>query len=673
MIDYKLLSQKREEIKQEVLDKLKTSNRIGVVEYTGFGKSWLMTSLCKELDGRKVVIEPTNILKFGIESRLDENCNTDTILYGFISRGSKSVLDTMFKNVKYLFMDECHKTFSKRFKQKLDYIIKNYPDIKIVGFTATPERTDGINVINEFFKEKVSELTLIDALENNFVDNITYITAYADPKSALEGTSLGNLKRIQLENVYRIPEIFKRRIDRKEYLDDKNFKILLFVGRLDYIDDMSINMTKWLNEAFPDKKVNTYLLKSRVDKYKSNEIIRNFESNYNINEIDLLISVNKLSEGIHINNVRCSMFFRKTASNIVFNQQLGRITHSEKPIAFDFVENFHNIRSIMNDLDNIKAFQNGEYNKKTTKEYNYEEPITNKIIVIDESKEIREIVCPHPRTLKQLSNEDKQWIINNSKNYTRPQIVELFKDKYEKSVVLYFINTNHLETVSLYCYMPTKEEALAHNKLLKDHAKEIENMTIEEIKEKFFKNKSYTRTALSKLLNKNNLYYKGGQGFSEKEKQFIKDNYTDNKSIYEIADKLHRSHTTIRRYLKKNFGYQTQDEKNLIIKNIIKNNITLTRPKIKEIILKESGLKVSTNKLYKFIKEIIEEYKVLEGDNFDPEKYKLDFGTKDRNNKIINFMVSNPNITQKEVAEKFGVSIHVIRNIKRENKIIKTS
>ena len=454
MIDYKLLSQKREEIKQEVLDKLKITNRLGVVQYTGFGKSYLMTNLCKELDGRKLIIEPTNVLKFNIESRLDKSCNTDVVLYRFVSSKSHLVLDTIFSNIEYLFIDECHRTFSKKFKINLDYIVKKYPDIKIVGFTATSERTDGIDVINEFFKEKVSELTLIDALENNFVDDITYIAAYADPKLALKKTNLGNLKRIQLENVYKIPEILKRRIDRKEYLDNKNFKILLFVGRLNYIDNMSKNVIKWFNEAFPDKKVNTHLLKTEVEKDEANEMLKEFENNNNINEIDILISVNRLSEGLHINNVRCSMFFRKTVSRIIFNQQLGRITHSEKPIAFDFVENFHNIRNIINNLDDIKAFKKGEYEKKTTREKEYKENvITNKIIIIDESKEIRDIVNPYSKPEK-LSNEDKQWLIENSINFSTKQLIDLFKNKYERYTILNLIikELRHYEDEGIVTY-----------------------------------------------------------------------------------------------------------------------------------------------------------------------------------------------------------------------------
>ena len=599
MIDYKLLSQKREEIKQEVLDKLKITNRLGVVQYTGFGKSYLMTNLCKELDGRKLIIEPTNVLKFNIESRLDKSCNTDVVLYRFVSSKSHLVLDTIFSNIEYLFIDECHRTFSKKFKINLDYIVKKYPDIKIVGFTATSERTDGIDVINEFFKEKVSELTLIDALENNFVDDITYIAAYADPKLALKKTNLGNLKRIQLENVYKIPEILKRRIDRKEYLDNKNFKILLFVGRLNYIDNMSKNVIKWFNEAFPDKKVNTHLLKTEVEKDEANEMLKEFENNNNINEIDILISVNRLSEGLHINNVRCSMFFRKTVSRIIFNQQLGRITHSEKPIAFDFVENFHNIRNIINNLDDIKAFKKGEYEKKTTREKEYKENvITNKIIIIDESKEIRDIVNPYSKPEK-LSNEDKQWLIENSINFSTKQLIDLFKNKYERYTILNFIHYNNLKTISRY------EESQKDIKLLKDNIKEIENMTVDEINKKFFSNK-YNHKTLNNLLLRHNIFHVGTKRITEEQEKFIRDNI-NNLTLKDISKRIHKTTGTISQYLKDNnlkTKYMIHTEKKLKIKNIVRDNITLTALEIKNLILKEIGIEISDQTICRYRKEI---------------------------------------------------------------------
>ena len=58
MIDYDGLQKHREKMKQDILDLLKTEQRVACVQPTGIGKSHCIAQLCNELKGKKLVLEP---------------------------------------------------------------------------------------------------------------------------------------------------------------------------------------------------------------------------------------------------------------------------------------------------------------------------------------------------------------------------------------------------------------------------------------------------------------------------------------------------------------------------------------------------------------------------------------------------------------------------------------
>ena len=80
MIDKELLARHRTKTKKQILEKLKTCDRFGVVRPVGYGKAYIMTELCKELPGKKLIFEPRDEIINYIKD-FGKTENTDAITY----------------------------------------------------------------------------------------------------------------------------------------------------------------------------------------------------------------------------------------------------------------------------------------------------------------------------------------------------------------------------------------------------------------------------------------------------------------------------------------------------------------------------------------------------------------------------------------------------------------
>ena len=100
--------------------------------------------------------------------------NLKIMLYPSLLR----VTDEQMKklNADIIIMDELHRTGADRWGEKVNTLLEQNPDAKILGLTATPDRMDDKNVIDDLFEGNIDyELTLVDALRDGIVKAPTYV------------------------------------------------------------------------------------------------------------------------------------------------------------------------------------------------------------------------------------------------------------------------------------------------------------------------------------------------------------------------------------------------------------------------------------------------------------------------------------------------------------------
>lgn len=269
----------RKEILEQSLSKFR-----GVLKDNDFGQLWV--------DG----IEPTN----------NE--------YVF---ASIQTLKNRLKGIKlspdyydFIIIDEAHHQKAFSYRPILDYF---KPKI-LLGLTATPERMDNKNILEDFCNRIAAEIRLPEAMNKGLLCPFQYfgISDSIDLKniSWANGKYLASeLTNIYTKNDARVGQIIN---SLNKYTND--IHDVCAIGFC-----VSIEHAVYMTEKFNIAKLNAKYLTS--DNNKEREIIRNEFKN---KEINYLFVVDIFNEGIDIPEIDTVLFLRPTESLTIFLQQLGR-------------------------------------------------------------------------------------------------------------------------------------------------------------------------------------------------------------------------------------------------------------------------------------------------------------------------------------------------------------
>ena len=230
---------------------------------------------------------------------------------------------------------------------------------KVFGTTATNIRnSDKRDMSIELFGGNIASMIGIgDAIKNNILPKPLYIRGlYTFDKVFNEKCDLINRsnKISSGEKSRRIERLKKMRKDwncdcgivnilKKHLYGSYVKKMIIFCDRVDSLDVMRDKISEWFRDSglvldcidMVHHKLSGKVVNEKITKFRS----------YNGDGISVMLAVNMLNEGIHVHGVDCVMFLRKTNSNIIYLQQMGRslITNAEnKPIILDLVDNFTN-------------------------------------------------------------------------------------------------------------------------------------------------------------------------------------------------------------------------------------------------------------------------------------------------------------------------------------------
>ena len=210
----------------------------------------------------------------------------------------------------FIIIDEVHHIKANSYRPILNYF---KPKI-LLGLTATPERMDGGDILEDFCNKIAAEIRLPEALNNKHLCPFQYfgITDSIDLSSV--GWEKGKYIASELTNLYTAND---RRVNEIIFNLNKYTKDINEVRALGFC--ATIEHAKFMAQKFCLAGLKAEYLTS--DNAKDRDLIRRNLSNKKIN---YLFVIDIFNEGIDIPEIDTVLFLRPTESLTVFLQQLGR-------------------------------------------------------------------------------------------------------------------------------------------------------------------------------------------------------------------------------------------------------------------------------------------------------------------------------------------------------------
>jgi superfamily II DNA or RNA helicase len=210
-----------------------------------------------------------------------------------------------------IIIDEFHHAGAASYEKILEY----FQPEELVGLTATPERTDGRDILKWFGGKCAVELRLWDALEQDLLVPFHYFAIH-------DGTVLKDLhwKRgaylvAELENIYTADDFRVTKIleaIRSKVTDTTVMKAVAFCVSKAH----AIFMAKKFNAV---GIASTALISGQTNTERDSAL-----SGLRNGEIQCVFAVDILNEGVDLPSIDTVLFLRPTESATLFLQQLGR-------------------------------------------------------------------------------------------------------------------------------------------------------------------------------------------------------------------------------------------------------------------------------------------------------------------------------------------------------------
>ncbi len=210
----------------------------------------------------------------------------------------------------YIIIDECHHQAANSYRSILKYF---KPKI-LLGLTATPERMDGGDILEDFCYKIAAEIRLPEALNRKLLCPFQYFGITDSIDLSNVGWERGKYVASELSNLYTAND---RRINEIIYSLDKYTKDSKDLRAIGFC--VSMEHAKYMAEKFLLAGFNADYLTSVNS--QNRDLVRKKLIN---KEINYLFVVDIFNEGVDIPEIDTVLFLRPTESLTVFLQQLGR-------------------------------------------------------------------------------------------------------------------------------------------------------------------------------------------------------------------------------------------------------------------------------------------------------------------------------------------------------------
>lgn len=368
------------------------NRKAAIIQPTGSGKSYAAGAVAAHF--KKVLVVAPN--EYVLEQATSTVPHADTATYSLIS-----IREEMPSGYDLIWFDEFHRIGAPTWHSGVDKIINANPQAKILGTTATPDRSlEQRNMADEFFEgDVVSSITLTDAWVNHILRVPKYVigvismdSTEADyTKKINASTRIGETQKKEatahLNNIirdwscsYGVPRILHK------YLDKDVERMIVFAQTIKKLDEVVSSIRPWFNEA-GIKLANVYSVHSGMGSEAKTQM-EAFE-NDKTDGVKVLVSVDMLNEGIHVERVDAVMLLRSTISKNLYMQQIGRcfaVGQKHQPIILDLADNLTSACG----YDGIFNAQR-KYIEYTSLDKNERTP--DVFMVIDTLKDTRELIA----------------------------------------------------------------------------------------------------------------------------------------------------------------------------------------------------------------------------------------------------------------------------------------
>lgn len=379
----------------QVEDCLNNKNKALVVLGTGLGKTTTALQYIWKNQCRALVIGPNKLIKSGWE-RYAGWC--DTITYqAFANKYDKINYDryglVVLDEAHHAGYDEASGKGAEVWSRGINYLVEN--GIKLLGLTATPKRSDGIDICDTIFEGCVCEGKAVeDAIEEGIIHPFSYVTAIYNTDEIIEeyrdceNAELVGQLNLAINNTPTIKEIFNKHMPKNKR---KGIIFIQEIADKPYV----INIFK---DIYPDVEYRA------IDSLMDPEIVSANRKWFEETDEGYLLAINMISEGAHYKGVNTLIMFRRTNSYLVYTQQLGRIitlAKDENPeaIVFDLVNNVDNVEYNDRKIEGNKRYSVSRVLDTIRRRAEKSE----QIIVADETRDIIKAI----RDIKQF--KDDSW------------------------------------------------------------------------------------------------------------------------------------------------------------------------------------------------------------------------------------------------------------------------
>lgn len=235
------------------------------------------------------------------------------------------------KHFEVVIIDEFHHAEARTYRQVIDH----FEPQEFLGLTATPERSDGVRVQDEFFDGRVaSELRLWDALDQEILTPFSYFGIFDDVDYKNLTWSGGKYESRSLSKLLTGNEVRARLIVQQlksKFGDLSQLKAIAFC--------VSVEHARFMEEFLTQQGLSVRCVLGETGAASRAESIRQFRTG----EIQILLAVDVFNEGFDAPDANAILMLRPTESPLIFLQQLGRglrkSANKESVLVLDFVGN----------------------------------------------------------------------------------------------------------------------------------------------------------------------------------------------------------------------------------------------------------------------------------------------------------------------------------------------
>jgi superfamily II DNA or RNA helicase/HKD family nuclease len=229
-------------------------------------------------------------------------------------------------------VDEFHHAEAATYRRLLDHLDPRV----LVGMTATPERTDGLDVKRWFDGRFAFEMRLWDALDQRLLSPFQYFGIADDTDLSQVTWRRGGYATAELSNVYtgddaRVAKVL--RTVRDLVADPTRMRALGFCVSVEHADYMA--------RRFREAGIAAASITGETNAAEREHALLRLQAG----EVQVLFTVDLFNEGVDVPEIDTVLFLRPTESATVFLQQLGRGLRKARDkaclTALDFVGNQH--------------------------------------------------------------------------------------------------------------------------------------------------------------------------------------------------------------------------------------------------------------------------------------------------------------------------------------------